>query len=390
MYLRKLYSCILVFIVLAGILIIEGAANSQGVSTYILGPEDVVTINLVNHPEFSGDFFIPSDGMLNLPGAGKVAAGGKSIDELTSLVKEGFSKRFLKPDVTVSLKTPGIHRIYVIGAVSKPAAYDVKPGWRITEALSAAGGLAPAVNKEDCKVIILRASSGVKETYNLSDALRGVPEANVLVFAGDVITVDSGDTIPVYITGKVRSPGLFRIFKDNANIMNAIAMAGGLLPESSTDNIKISRLDGTSQVVNITASVLGSSEAPNIVLQSGDMVTVPESTSKIVVLGFVGQPGVFPIRDGVNVTLSDALGMAKGFDNKRGGLASIAVVSMVNGKEDRKTYNLKRYLKNGDVTQNPLIKSGDVIYVPETGKLDWSLITQSISTLAYVTNVLTK
>lgn len=384
MHLNKLFNSIMLIAVLAGILAIAGSAGAQNAPAYILSSEDVVTINVINHPEFSGDFYIPSDGMLNLPGAGKVAAGGRSIDELTSSIKDGLTKRLLKPDVTVSLKTPRIQRIYVVGAVVSAGAYDVKPGWRITEALSAAGGVSPSINKEDCKVIVLRASSGAKETYNLSDALRGVPEANTAVFPGDVITIDSGDTIPVYVTGKVKSPGLFRIFVDNANIMNAIAIAGGLLPDSATDNVKITRLDGTSQVVNITSAVTDAKDIPTVKLQSGDMITITESTSKFVVLGFVSQPGAYPIKDGVKVSLADALGMARGFDNRRGGLGNVAVVRNLDGKQERKTYDLKQFLKDGVADQNPQIHPGDVIYVPETGRLDWDLVIRSISAVRYL------
>lgn len=390
MYIKKYSSLIVLIVLLAGITIIQGALCAQSTPAYILGPEDVVIVSVINHLEFSGEFLIPSDGMLNLPGAGKIAANGKTIDELTILVKDGLSKRLVKPDVTVSLKVPRIQRIYVVGAVSKAGSYDVKPGWRITEALAEAGGLVSNVNKEDCKVIILRASSGARETYNLSDVIKGVSEANVAVFPGDVITIDPGDTIPVYVTGKVKNPGLFRISKDNASLMNAIAIAGGLLPDSTTDNIKITRLDGTSQVVNISSAVLTGKDISDAKLQSGDMISIPESTSKIVVLGFVGQPGVFPIRDGIKVTLSDALGMAKGFDNKRGGLSAIAVVRNIDGKQVNSSYNFKRFLKNGDVTQNPQINPGDVIFVPETGKLDWNMVTQSISVLAYVVNPFVK
>ncbi|MHB1456580.1 MAG: SLBB domain-containing protein [Armatimonadota bacterium] len=384
MHLNKLLNQIALFALLAGIFAIGGSVNAQNAPSYILSSEDVVTVNVVNHPEFSGDFFIPSDGMLNLPGTGKVVAGGKSIDELTAQVKEGLSKRFLKPDVTVSLKTPRIQRIYVVGAVTKAGAYDVKPGWRITEALSAAGGLIPSVDKEDCKVIILRASSNTKEIFNLSDALKGIPEANALVYPGDVITIDSGDTIPVYVTGKVKSPGLLRIFKDNANIMNAIAIAGGLLPEASTDNVKITSLNGTSQVVNITSAVMDGKTIPDAKLQSGDMISIPESTSRIIVLGFVSQPGAFPVKDGANITLADALGMSRGFDNRRGGLEKVAIVRNIDGKQERNTYNIKQFLKTGDITQNPRVYPGDVIFVPETGRLDWDMVIRSVSALRYL------
>ena len=371
-----------------GIAALGSVAYAQDKSSYLLGPEDLITVSVLGHPEFSGDFFIPTDGIINLPAAGNVSATGKSLEQMAADVAKGLEPRLRKPEVTVSLRTPRMQRIYVVGAVSKSGSYDMKPGWRITEALAAAGGLGIGINPEDCKVIILRAGTNKKEEVALSDVLRGSGDANLEVNSGDNITIDPGETLPVYVAGKVKTPGLIRVRKDNTNVMSAIAMAGGMLEESSTSNVKLTHLDGTSEVINLTPAIVEGKEVPDVKLQAGDQLVVPEATARIAVLGFVGKPGFYTLRDGIKVTLTDALGMAEGMDNKRASLTKVAVVRTVDGKEKKMVYDLKKFLKKGDTKQNPVIMAGDVVYVPETDKFDWDIITRSVSAIGVLLNPL--
>ncbi|MHB0999828.1 MAG: SLBB domain-containing protein [Armatimonadota bacterium] len=379
---------ILVYSVISGILLIGSYAYAQNTGAYCLAPEDTITVTVLGHPDFSGKYFIPSDGVIILPAAGTVNANGKTVDALTDEITEKLKGRFKKPEVTVSLNMPRMQRIYVVGSVNKSGSYDMKPGWRITEVLSSAGGIATGISIEDCKVIILRSATGEKETVLLSDVIRGSADANLQIENGDVITIDPGETLPVYVTGKVKNPGLYRIRKDNPGIMSAITMAGGIIEESASNNVKLTHLDGTSEMVNLTSVFLDGKGIPTIKLQSGDLLLVPESISRIAVLGFVGQPGFFNLKDGIKVTLSDALGMAKGMDNKRAGLTKVAVVRTSSGKEQKMVFDLRKFLKKGDMSQNPVIMAGDVIYVPETDKIDFDIITRSMSVIGVILNPL--
>ncbi|MHB0998819.1 MAG: polysaccharide biosynthesis/export family protein [Armatimonadota bacterium] len=374
--------------VMLGVLLLGSFASAQSDTPYRLGPEDVVMVNVMRHIEFSGEFFIPGDGTLVLPAVGNITASGKTLDELAAAITEKLKDRLRDPEVTVSLKTPRMQRVYIVGSVSKSGPYDMKPGWRITEALAAAGGLAIGINQEDCKVNILRASTGAKESVALVDVLRGSPEANLAVESGDVITIDPGETIPVYVTGKVKTPGLYRIRKENQGIMSAIALAGGLVLESATNNVQITRLDGTSQIVNLTPAAMEGKEIPDVKIQPGDMIVIPEATARIAVLGFVKEPGFYTLRDGIKVTLSDALGMAKGMDNKRAGMTKVAVLRTVDGSEKKMVFDMQKFLKKGDVSQNPEILTGDVIYVPETNKIDYETLFRSVSAIGVLLNPL--
>jgi len=377
-----------VFLAISMMLLIGSSAYAQNSDAYRLGPEDTIMVTVMGHPEFSGEFFIPSDGIIILPVAGQITVTGETVEALTAKVTEKLKDRLNKPEVTISLKTPRMQRIYIVGSVARSDSYDMKPGWRITEALAAAGGLSAGVSPEDCKVIILRAASRQKETVLLADVLRGSADANLQIENGDVITIDPGETFPIYVTGKVKNPGMYRVRKDNPGIMSVITMAGGIMEESASSNVKLVHLDNSSETINLAPALLDGKDLPATKLQAGDLLIVPEATSRIAVLGFVGAPGFYNLRDGMKVTLTDALSMAKGMDNKRAGLTKVAVVRTSSGKEQRMVFDLRKFLKKGDASQNPEIMAGDVIYVPETGKIDFGVITSSMSLLGVFLNPL--
>lgn len=359
---------------------------SSDPSSYRLGPEDVVTVNVLGHPEFSGDFLVPSDGSLTLPSIGTVRAAGMTLDGLAAEAATRLKERLINPEVTVALKIQRMQRIYVLGEVKNPGQFDVKPGWRIAEAIAAAGGLTSETEPSDCQVIILRGSTGLKETRNFGDVIRGDSEANLPVESGDLLTVDSGETFPVYVMGKVKNPGLYKARKAEAGVLEALALAGGTTEGAGIGTIRVTHLSGESEMVDLSSALVGGHEVSTPRLQAGDLVLVPETTARIAVLGFVTQPGFYTLRDGEKLTLTDALGLAKGLDNKRGEKGSIAIIRSENGRQQRLAFDLNRFLKKGDASQNPEIRPGDVIYVAETRKLDWGIVLQSVSTVGILVN----
>lgn len=82
----------------------------------------------------------------------------------------------------------------------------------------------------------------------------------------------------IYVIGKVLRPGLFPIGQPT-DVMQALAMAGGLTPYAAENGIQILRRDkdGTQHAIRFRYSdVKGGDELQtNILLQSGDVVVVP-------------------------------------------------------------------------------------------------------------------
>ena len=82
----------------------------------------------------------------------------------------------------------------------------------------------------------------------------------------------------VYITGEVLKPGPY-VIRTSTNVMQALALAGGLGPFAASKRIQIRRqVDGTDStfLFNYNDYVAGTNTADNINLRSGDVIIVPE------------------------------------------------------------------------------------------------------------------
>lgn len=375
-------SAIIITAFLIALLVVPAWANTE----YQLGPEDIITVNVIRHLEFSGEFFIPVDGAVNLPGIGVVQVAGKSIRELSDYITTQLKERLKNPEVSVSLKQQRQQRIYVLGAVLNPGVYDLKPGERITESIAAAGGITGET--ADCKITLMRASNANQQTVALSDILKADSSGNIPLQPGDVVNVKTVIQWPVYVMGQVKLPGVYQLREDNNGILEALALAGGILDTAALSHVTVTHTSGKSTVVDLTPAIRDGEKSEKMKLEPGDLVVVPESQNRIAVLGYVNQPGYFTLKDGQKVTLSDAMGLANGLMPKKSRPESILILRTTDGKQEKLVYNLGKFFKTGDTASNPVVRSGDVIFVPRSETPEWDSIIRAISSTSILFNAI--
>ena len=101
--------------------------------------------------------------------------------------------------------------------------------------------------------------------------VRYVPDVNLSVVVAQV------NSMMVYVVGRVNKPGRFAL-NTNINVLQALAMAGGLNPFAKRNNIKIFRevINGTHIFPFYYDDVTqGKNVQLNIRLRRGDVVVVP-------------------------------------------------------------------------------------------------------------------
>lgn len=366
-------------------------ASAQTTTDYVLGPEDVISVTVLRHPEFSGEFLVPVTGGVQLPAVGELKLSGMSLGEVQRFVLRKLRDRLKNPEVSVVLKVPRMQRVFVLGEVKLPGVFDLKPRWGVAEALSTAGGLATGVQSRDVKLFIER-RNGEKLEMPLDSVVGSGSKGAVLLQAGDVLRFDALDTFPVFVTGKVKLPGQVRLRTDGTGLLAAIAQAGGLADGAALNGVRIFRASGSQETVDLSGAFqvgLGAKTAPATfpTLGSGDIVLVPESLDQIAILGFVTKPGFYPMLTGRSYRLSDAVALANGAD-KRGRLSKVGLIRFENGKETQRIVDLGRFLRTGDANDNPVLWPGDLVYVPETNKIDLSLVLSGVSSTALLFNAL--
>ena len=78
------------------------AAGAVADANYILGPEDVIKIDVFDVPELTKTVRVANDGMIALPLLGRVPAAGMTAEELRKELADKWGENYLQdPQVTV-------------------------------------------------------------------------------------------------------------------------------------------------------------------------------------------------------------------------------------------------------------------------------------------------
>ena len=100
------------------------------------------------------------------------------------------------------------------------------------------------------------------------------------VFVSVTTVSDTGETFPIYVVGQVGDPGM-REVEIGTNLLQAIALAGGLDRFAATKRIQLRRTDpATGQerlyIFNYDAVERGGAIQSMITMREGDVIVVPE------------------------------------------------------------------------------------------------------------------
>lgn len=334
------------------------AAPTVWAAPYAVQPEDVLTISVLGHADLTRDVVVLQDGQFTFPLVGRVDAAGRTTDAVAETIARGLVREVADPQVTVSVKQPAMRRVYVSGQIAKAGSYDLKPGWRVSHLLAESGGLSG--KPEMSRAAIVRGEETIPvDLVAVAEARDRA--ADPILQAGDLLQVQP-DTNLIHIVGEVKNPGDYQL-KDNLGVLEAVAMAGGAAPNAALTRAQILRA-GRIVKVDLHALLVEGKAEGNMPLAAGDTLVIPANEARIAVLGAVGQPGYYDLPDGKPITVADALGFAKG-PHKNARIGEVALVRSVDGSQVVSRLNVGEFLKKGDLSQNPYVHSGDVVYVAE-------------------------
>ncbi len=333
------------------------AATSAIDSTrYILGPDDVVSVLVVRHPEFSAeDQVIPASGALVLPVVGTVRFAGRTLAQVDAEITKKMGGRLRRPEVNVSLARPRPRPIYVQGAVKSGGVLEFKNGWRVTQALSAAGGLSS--DPDLAAVSVARGGKIILDT-KLSPILNDATgKSNFPLQVGDTLRFYQR-VVNVSVSGAVAKPGLV-VVPTGGGVVEAVGLAGGPLDGASLSKASIRRATGAIIGVNLFKALREGDAAQNIALREGDTINIPATQERVSVLGEVKEQRVVPLEDGRTLRVSDAIARA-------GGPTEYAALTRATvGHADGTTQPVNLYaMSQGDKSGDLVLLPGDTINVP--------------------------
>jgi protein involved in polysaccharide export with SLBB domain len=277
---------------------------------YVLGPGDGLTINLWGGISQRLQRTVDREGRVALPEVGTVLVAGRNLGDVQHQIQTVLRTQFRDVQADVSLGRLRTIRVYIVGDVHRPGAYDISSLSTPLNALYAAGGPTSRGSLRTLKHYRGKQQVQDVDTYDL--ILHGV--------RSDMIGLQPGDTIlvppigpQVTIEGMVRRPAIYELHGPGASLAEALELAGGVLSIGTLRHVAVERVLAHQQrtMLDLDIPETNNQEAvttalENFKVQDGDKVRIspilPYSNTTVYLDGHVFHPGKYPWTDGMKLT----------------------------------------------------------------------------------------
>jgi protein involved in polysaccharide export with SLBB domain len=283
---------------------------------YVLGPGDSLEIDLWGGVSQRMYRVVDREGRVALPEAGPLLVSGRNLGDVQQAVQKALRTEYRDVSADVSLAKLRTVRVYVVGDVAQPGAYDISSLSTPLNALFAAGGVTPRGSLRALKHY--RGKQLVEEVDAYDLLLHGV--------RSDMNRLENGDTLlvpslgpQVTVDGMVRRPAIYELH-DESSLADVLELAGGILPTATLRHIEVQRVETHEKRTMLTLNlspVGGADEAKKQLdafkINDGDEVHIfpiaPYNEDAIYLQGHVLRPGRFSYKQGM--LLSDLIGSYK-------------------------------------------------------------------------------
>lgn len=275
---------------------------------YILGPGDTLQVTLSGGVSQSITRIVDREGKVLLPEAGGVLVGGLTMERAQSVVEAALRPQFRNVRVEMSLAKLRTIRVYVVGDVQRPGAYEVSSLSSPINALFAAGGPTSVGSLRTMRQ--MRGPQVISEIDLYDFLLHGVRDSDTKLQSGDTLLVPPAGP-QITIAGAVRRPAIYEL-RSTINLPQALELAGGATVEASLTRLTVDRIEANTQRKTVTLDLAPSptSDALHAAMtsfqvQDGDRIHIasilPFSEAVVYVEGHVARPGRIAYHDGMEL-----------------------------------------------------------------------------------------
>jgi len=276
---------------------------------YVVGPGDGLSIDLWGGVSQRIYRVVDREGRVSLPEVGPLLVSGKSLAEVQANLQQTLRTQFRQVSAEVSLTRLRTIRVYEVGDIANPGAYDISSLSTPLNALFVAGG---PTQKGSLRIVKHYRGNQLVEVVDLYDLLlHGVKSGLQQLDNGDSVLVPPVGP-QVTVEGMVRRPAIYEL-KDEKNLASVLELAGGLLPTATLRHVEVQRL-----VAHQSQTMMGldipevdsDSEATKKLeafeIHDGDRIRVfpiaPYNQDAVYLEGHVIRPGRYSYRQGMRVT----------------------------------------------------------------------------------------
>jgi len=276
---------------------------------YVVGPGDGLAINLWGGISGRLTRVVDREGRINLPEAGPLLVSGRSLGDVQEAVERALGTQYRETSADVTLARLRTVRVYVVGEVGQPGAYDVSALSTPLSALVEAGGITPRGSLR--RLQHFRGKQLIEEFDAYDLLLHGLnPDAKRLENGDSLLIRSLGPEVTV--TGMVRRPAIYEL-NGETSLEDALELAGGILPAAALKHIEVQRLVEHEKRTMLSFDLPADDNPENTAkrlaefkIQGGDEIHIfpiaPYNESTVYVQGHVLRPGKYSYRDGMKLT----------------------------------------------------------------------------------------
>ncbi len=144
---------------------------------------------------------VEADGLVRLPVIGRVSVAGLTIKEATAKIEDIYSKYYVEPFVSISVTN---RRVIVFPGTGGKAQVIplLNDNMTLIETIALAGGIAETGKSYRIRLIRRAAGKIQMQLVDLS-TLSGMPEANIVMQANDILYVEPTARVPEALLNKI-------------------------------------------------------------------------------------------------------------------------------------------------------------------------------------------
>ena len=283
----------------------EPSLNQATPKNYILGPGDLIYVDIYGQSEKYYEATVNPEGSILLDNIGLIAVSGKTIEAAEGIIKNrvasfytGLSGANPSTFLQVTLGNVKTIKVHILNEVRLPGTFTLSAFSTVFNALYAAGG--PSDKGTLRAIQLIRNNKKIAEIDVYDLLINGTANLDVQLQDQDVILVNPY-LARVRVMGEVKRPLVFEVTPED-NLEDILRFAGGFTDLAFKDRISISRITGNQRSI----SDVYSNQLGLFNLKGGDEVTVgriiDRYTNRIQIKGAVFRPGVFSLTEGLTLT----------------------------------------------------------------------------------------
>ena len=330
---------------------------------YVLGPGDMLIIDIYGASQKSYELTVSPEGTVTVPGYGPIQVSGMTVASAQARVRSGLGSRYSTSDVKVSVGQTRTILVSVMGEVKAPGTYHLSAFASVFHALYIAGGINELGTLRNIRVIRGGRVVTVVDVYEY--ILHGRLAGNIRLKEGDVIQVGAYDCL-VGITGNVKRP-MFYEMRNTESVKTLLDYAGGFTGDAYRKSVRLTRRNGERYgVYNIDEF-----EQSSFHVVDGDAVEVgtmlERYESMVEVGGAVFRPGLYRIGEDGVTTVRSLIEQADGLTEDA--FTAHAVLQRLRADRSREVISVDvAGIMAGTVADIPL-ENEDVLFIPTQAEL---------------------